>query len=660
MFFDDLVLFQRKKAVLCAPPIPATDWRLPQYYPNLLNALVISFDTETYDPGLEEYGPGWARGPVGYICGVSIAAIMPTGERYKGYFPVRHTVATHDNLDPKHTFAWLKAMLETPHIPKLGANLLYDIGWLTEENIYVSGPLYDIQIAEALLNESGEINLDYLGAKYIGAGKDTSALYTWCSQAFGGDANQRQRANIYRCPPRLVGNYAEADADIPLDVWERQKPLLEADELTALFRLECDLIPLLVRMRRNGVQIDEQRAEQLYGEFGNRKRELQAELDAKAGFEVNTAAADSIARLFDAEGIRYPRTAKGAPSFRKDFLKNLEHPIATQINYIREVEKLRGTFIKSYLLEGSVKGRIHCSFNALRSDDGGTRTGRFSASDPNLQNIPVRSEDGAKIRSAFICDRHAFQWRKKDYSQIEYRFHVHYAVGPGAEEVRQQYINDPTTDYHVLTQLLVKAKTGKDVERKPIKNINFGLLYGMGQAKLARQLGLDDAAAKELFAAYHEGNPYTKATMEAVAREAQELGYITTILGRRRRFNLWEPEDIDYDNRAIALPYNEAIRYYGSNIRRAHTHKAINSRYQGSAADQMKAGMHALLTSGVFDYTGVPLLTVHDELDFSQNDDSPATREAYRYIEHTLETVIKLRIPIKVETSIGANWGAAK
>ena len=659
MFFDDLILPLRKKAVLRAPPVPETGWRPPAYYPNLSGAAVIGFDVETFDPELTTHGPGWSRGPCGHICGFSVAAIMPTGQRGKWYFPVRHTAESHDNLDPAHSFAWLKETLESPRIPKCGANLIYDMGWLTEEGIYVTGELHDVQFAEALLNEAGEVNLDHLGAKYLGAGKTTSQLYEWASQAFGGNASPAQRANIHRCPPRLVGPYAEDDADMPLDIYARQKTVLDLEGLAALFRLECDLIPMFVKMRLEGCSVDLPAAERLYDSLGARLIELQAELRHSVGFDCNTSAAADVARAFDTVGIPYARTAKGAPSFRKDFLTNLDHPLAGQINAIREHEKLRGTFIRSYILEGHTAGKIHCSFNPLRGDDTGTRTGRLSSSDPNLQNIPIRTKLGAEIRQAFIPDYSHHQWFKLDFSQIEYRFHVHFAVGPGADDVRARYCDDPTTDYHILTQQLVQLQTGRLIERKPIKNINFGLLYGMGEAKLARQLGLDRNGSKELFAAYHAGNPYTKATMQAVGDEAQALGYITTILGRRRRFTLWEPRQIDYESRAIPLPYHDALRHYGSEIQRAHTHKAINSRYQGSAADQMKAGMLALWQSGVLDEIGVPRLTVHDELDFSQRDDSARTRDAFAFVQRTMENVIPLRIPVKADCSTGINWGAA-
>ena len=198
MFFDDEDLGELKKraALRLPPPVPETGWRAPTELPNLRGAVVIALDTETKEPDFD-HGPGWGRGK-GHIVGVSLAAIDAHGNRGKWYFPVRHEVEPEMNLPPERVFSWLKSVLETPHIPKVGANLLYDIGWLTTENIYVTGELHDVQFAEALLKEDGEVNLEHLGQKYCKTGKDSDILYRWLAEAYGGDANDKQRANLSR------------------------------------------------------------------------------------------------------------------------------------------------------------------------------------------------------------------------------------------------------------------------------------------------------------------------------------------------------------------------------------------------------------------------------------------------------------------------------
>jgi DNA polymerase-1 len=648
----------KRKAVLRLPsPVPETGWRPPQSFPNLSAATVISLDTETYDPHLLDHGPGWGRG-AGHIVGFSLAARDAVGNSGKWYFPVRHEFEPEYNMDAQQCFKWLKSVLETDNVPKVGANLLYDVGWLTTENIFVRGVLHDVQFAEALLHEDGVVALEYLGQKYLQEGKDSGMLYQWLAEAYGGNVSSDQRANIYRAPARLVGSYAESDADLPLRILDKQWPLLIEEGLTDVYRMECDSIYLLTRMRLTGVNINLRAAEELYGELASDIVGLTDKLHAQTGVHANVASGGDLAKVFDAAGIPYARTLKGAPSFTKEFLKSVEHPIADLVREIREHMKIRDTFVRSYILESNVNGRVHCQFHPLRNDRGGTRSGRFASSTPNLQNIPVRSALGKRVRKMFIPDDGHVGWEKDDYSQIEYRFLAHFAVGTGADNVRDRYNADPKTDYHEMTQELVKSVAGMEIDRKPIKNINFGLLYGMGEPKLARQIGVEAKVAKQLFKAYHEGNPYVKATMDAAAEDAQRGGYITTILGRRSRFAMWEPINIDYENRAVALRYEPALRAYGSQIQRAYTHKAINRKLQGSAADMIKYGMWRCWREGVFDIIGVPKLQVHDELDFSVIDNSPAQNEAYAYMRHVLETALPLRVPALVDAGRGANWGA--
>jgi len=643
------------------PPIPATTWRCPQELPNLSRAKMIAFDCETYDPYLTDNGqtqkrrgPGWARG-FGYVVGVSIAAIDYAGNIGQWYVPMRHSVQPELNLPAENVLSWLRDTLQTPHIPKVGANLIYDVGWLSEEGVHVEGELHDVQFAEALLNEDGEIALEHLGQKYCNEGKESGKLYEWLAQAYGGEPGPRQRRNIHRAPVTLVGPYAESDASLPLRVLEKQFPLLLADGLLDVYRMECDLIYLLVRMRRAGVQIDLNRTEELYDSMGREIPRLYRELGDKYGYRIARTANSDLARLFDKIGIPYKKTADGNPSFRKDFLKNLAHPVGKEIIAIREFEKLRGTFLQSYLLDSHVNGFVYCNFHPLRGDDEGTRSGRFASNVPNLQNIPSRSKIGKQIREAFIPDHGHVMWKKYDYSQIEYRMLVHHAVGAGADAVREQFNVDRSTDYHKLTQKLVKDMAGLEVARPFIKNINFGLLYGMGLDKLAATLGLPKDEARAILDAYHKGNPYVKATMDVAAREAQELGYVQTIMGRRSRFNLWEPENVNYDDRDEALPLEQALRAYGPNIKRAYTHKGVNRKLQGGAADVMKKAMWASWKAGVFDRIGVPRLTVHDELDFS---DPGGVDDGFREMQNIMENCLPLRVPIIADMDVGANWGS--
>lgn len=648
MFWEDVPTDGRgSKVVRVMPPIPDTGWLPPTYLPDLSRARVISIDCETYDPELLDHGPGWARGK-GHIVGVSVGA--DGGGRW--YFPIRHEVEPEHNWSPETVLAWLRDTLANPAQPKVGANLMYDVGWLRHEGVTVAGELVDVQYAEALLDERAEVALEILAQKYLGEGKESSLLYRWCADFYGGKANGAQRANIYRSPPRLVGPYAESDADLPLRVAVAMYPHLVREGMVDLFRMECDLIPMLIDMRFAGVTVNIPRAEELRETLAEREKLEAAKLRNLVGFDVDINSAETLARAFDKVGLGYNKTAKGKPSFTKDFLKAVQHPVADHIREIRKLAKLRGTFVESYILNSHVGGRVFGQFHPLRGDEGGTRSGRFSSSTPNLQNLPSRDDELAPlVRGLFIPDPGHQQWRKYDYSQIEYRFLAHFAVGPMSDEIRSIFNADPNTDYHVMTQELVHRQTGQLLDRKPIKNINFGLIYGMGVDKLAGGLGLSVKAGKELFAAYHKGAPFAKATMEACSEEARDTGIITTILGRKSRFDLWEPQG--WGSEGLALPYEQAILKYGQ-IRRAYTHKALNRRLQGSAADMMKMAMWRCYKDGVFAETGIPRLTVHDELDFS---DPGGKDAAFREMRNILENAMPLRIPIKADCDIGPDWG---
>lgn len=673
----DLDFSKKKKQtqLRVLPPIPETGWRPPSEFPNLSAAVAIGIDLERKEYNFEKGGPGWAKGDA-HTVGYAISARARDGTTGKWYFPVAHEVEPWFNLDAANVKSWIRYALSDPRQVKVGANLYYDIGSLTDDGIYAEGQLFDCQFAEAILSSDEEVNLDYLGFKYLGRGKEINQLYTWCALAYGKAKSGDQRENIWRASPRLVGPYAEDDALLPLYILDRQWALMEREQLLDVFLLECGLIRLMIEMRLAGVTVNRDEAEKLYDSLAVDVTEAYTKLNEMSGISIESVnSGEQVARVFDAVGISYPRTAEGRPSFRKEFLNEIadEHPVAGAINNIREIEKIRSTFLRNYILEGNVNGKIHCSFNQLRSDKSGTVTGRFSSTNPNLQNIPARSALGKKIRRIFVADAGHACVRKYDYSQIEYRYLAHFAVDKGdgsAERLRQAYRDNPKTDYHDRTFLELVPRMGWDVSdkarakelRRPVKNVNFGLLYGMGEPKLRRSIAgyfgghWSDTEAKEFFRTYHEAAPYVKPTMEAAATEVQILGYITTVLGRRTRFNKWEPADWGPrgSDRAPALSYHHALRTYGSRIRRAHTHKAINYRLQGSAADQIKKGMLECYTSGIFRATGVPRLQVHDELVFS---DFGAPEDAWREMAHILENCIPLRIPVKIEGGSGPNWG---
>ena len=638
--------------------IPDTGWKNITSYPtHYVNAARIAYDVETRDPELMLTGAGWGKG-LGYIVGISLAAQFHDGHVESCYLPIRHDICREYNLDEAQTIAFVKYVMETPHIPKVGANLLYDYGWLTEYGIYPQGLQLDVQFAEALMSNDGHVALELLGQKYCGIGKTVDMLYTWIKQTFPKTSDAKVRQHIWQAPPQLVGHYAEQDAILPLQVLEKQWPILAENGLIDVFMMESELIPLLVKMRREGVTVDLQGAYDLRTQLmGEIQTESQA-LYQSVGREFNINSSPDIGLVCDALNLKYRRTDAGAPSFKKDWMKAQSHPLFLAINELREKEKIVSTFLEGHVLGNAVNSKIHCAFHPLRSDSGGTRTGRFSSSNPNLQNIPARTDLGAKIRELFIPDAGHETMFCGDYSQIEYRTLAHFAVGRGADDVRNRYIVDPTTDYHDMTIALVKEMVGLDVPRKYIKNINFGLLYGMSIGKLAAQLGLTMIEAKPIFQAYHSAAPYVKATMALAAEEAAELGYVRTIVGRKGYFDAYVPCDGGYD--VTPLPYEQALRQWGAMIERDKLYKAINYKIQGSAADGMKMAMLQGWKSGIFDEIGVPRLTVHDELLFSIPERTPRMDEALKEFVNIAETCLPFSVPLLFDAGYGKTWGEAK
>lgn len=655
-FWEDLAVTRGKNTYARPiPPVPDPDWRPSTEFPRLRDTKLLSLDVETRDTELLTKGPGFRRtGDDGaHVVGISVG----TEDGGRWYFPMRHTIAPEQNLDPDAVLAWARDNLCTDGQKKLGANLAYDVDALWNEGVPVTGPFIDVQYAEALLDEyRRSYSLESLSLTYLGETKVKAEVESWCWRAYG---DQNYRANLWRAPPSLVAPYAIGDADLPFRVYREQVKQLEAQGLLSLFLdVEMPLLPQIVRMRQRGVRVDLAKARELDDELTQAIALVQARLDAVAGRPIDVGSKGDLRHLLDAAGVPYPMTAKGNPSFAKDFLNHCPHPAAQLIVEHRKLTKYRDTFVRGYVLGLHVNGRLHALFHPLRGDENGTVSGRFSSSLPNLQNIPVRDPVwGPKLRALFLPDEGEL-WCRHDWSQIEYRFLAHYARGPSGPEVRRRYNEDPTTDFHNMTQQLIHEVTGTLLDRKPVKNINFGLCYGMGKDKLTSDLGVSEEEGDNLFESYHKGVPFVQATYKAAQQRATTEGYIVTTLGRRARFPLWEPMYADPKNPQPALPLDDARERYGR-VRRAFTHKSLNRLLQGSAADLMKKAMVDIDKAGVERTLGPMLLTCHDETGHS-TPDTPEGREAMAEVKHIMENCLKLRVPVIAEGSVGANWGECK
>jgi DNA polymerase I-like protein with 3'-5' exonuclease and polymerase domains len=581
------------------------------------------------------------RGPGAHREGCFIAGIaVGTEAGFRGYYPIAHEAG--ENLPKVKVLAWLKEQMALP-VPKVGAHLLYDLAFLSAVGIEPVGPFYDIQNAEPLLSETRlSYNLEALSKHYLGIGKIDEELDDYLIQHFG---RKNPKSNIWRAPGDVVAKYAIGDVNHPLEIFKRQKPELEKQDLWDLFVLESKLIPMLLAMRQRGVRVDLDRAEKLLADLTVKQAEVEAEIKRQTGITPQIWAAENLSKIFDQAGIEYPLTPKTKkPSFTAPWLNANASPIAKMIVDARKMDKMRGTFLRGCILEGHTKGRVHCQFNQLKSDDGGAVSGRFSSSNPNLQFIPVRTANGKEMRKMFLPDE-GQDWYKFDYSQIEFRLVVHDALRldlPGADEVAHEYRNNPDADFHQA----VADMAG--IDRSFAKTINFGLIYGEGVQKLCQQLGMEVSEGRRFLEQYHKRVPFVRPLAQGYSRMAANEGEVVTELKRRRRF----PWMTERNGKAFFTDH----RIPGS--KRAFTHKALNARIQGSAADVIKKAMVDVWESGVIDEIGVPQLTVHDELDGS----SPRTaraKKAMREMKELLEHTLPFFVPLKVDGGTGPNWGEA-
>jgi DNA polymerase I-like protein with 3'-5' exonuclease and polymerase domains len=637
--------------------LPETEWLMPQEYPDLRSYPEIAIDLETRDPELKSKGSGSVIG-VGEIVGFAVAV-----EGYRGYFPIAHEQGP--NMDRKKTIEWFKDICESP-ATKIFHNAMYDVCWIRKLGININGLIVDTMIASSLIDENRfSYTLNTLSWHHLSKGKNEKKLIEAAKER-GLDA----KADMWRLPAMEVGAYAEQDASLTLELWHKCKKILIEDHLQEIFDLETDLFPCLVDMRFQGVRVDVQKAHTVKQDLALQEELILREIKKESNLDIQLMAARSIAKLFDKLGLEYSRTAKSdEPSFTKNFLTNHPHPLVQKIAQARKINKVRTTFIDSILKYEHCE-RIHAEINQIRSDDGGTVTGRFSYVNPNLQQIPARDPaTGPLIRSLFIPEE-GMKWGCFDYSQQEPRLVAHYALKfrlASVNPIADSYENDPSTDFHKIVAEMA------EIPRSQAKTINLGLFYGMGKAKLQAELGVTKEKSEELFNKYHNRAPFVKQLMNKVTSAAQSKGQIKTLLGRRCRFPKYEPvlRGSDWGTFVPAEDHERMLElqamgpdllddegnktgkknYWHNNpTRRAFTYKALNRLIQGSAADMTKKAMIELHKEGI-----TPHIQVHDELDVSVINDLEAAK-----IKDIMENAVDLEVPNKVDYESGPNWGEIK
>ena len=598
----------------------AAKYKRHELIPLFIRSDMLALDTETCDKEQKEFGPGHFRSDC-YMLGVS----LDTGN-FSCYLNMDPNTTSSEEINKNRVF--LTQVLKTDK-PKIGANIAYDYGWLKINNIACNGPLLDAQYAEALLDEyRHEYNLDSLSQAYLGIGKEGNEVIAFLNNV-GISYKKDFREKLYMCPPEIIQKYAIRDASNTIEIWKIQRELLAKEGLNDTFMLESNLIRPMQVFRENGVKIDtdlrDKYAKNLLLQINTLQNQFQ-----EYGIENPNSPRQVIEAINKFDGIPPKYTDKGNVLSNKKHLQTLTEKsnIAGKILEYRSMRKILNDFLLgAFLRFTDHDNRIHCSFHPLKQDNYGTVSGRFSSSLPNMQQIPSKELDwefADACRKICIPFEDCY-WGKADFSQIEYRFIAHYAMGKGAETVRNEYRENKDTDFHQMIMDL----TG--LPRRLSKNLNFGAAFGMGIASMSDYFGWDLDYCRDINTIYNKKAPFMKYTINEVGNIAKQrfaegdYGYIRTILGRKGRL---------HDKRKAYIMLNKLV--------------------QGSAADLMKKSIVDCYDTGLFDVL-YPHLTVHDELDVSV----PKTKigfEAIRELKHQMETCVEISVPIFAEISIGKNW----
>jgi DNA polymerase-1 len=643
--------FAQPKQVLMFPT--ESSWKVPTDLPNLRDATVVAFDLETKDEGLQNgKGPGWCVGK-GCVIGVSLA-----WEGGAIYLPINHPETA--NWDHGRVGAFLRELFSQEGTTIVGHNISYDLGWTETEwgikppkNIGDTGALA-VFITESLLSYS----LDGI-CRWIGIpGKDTRLMDQ--AAADRGIPKGKVSENMWRLPAQYVGPYAETDAVVTLAAYHALLPRVIEEGVYAAYLKEMRLIPMTLAMRRRGIRIDENAVDQTIIEFNSKLTTTIASIRDILGRPVSLSefrSGKKMVEIFDSQSLDYPRTAAGNPSFESSWMKDHPAQLPRLITRAKQIDDAANKFLGTYIRGYNQHGRIYASINQFKSENGGTRSHRFSYSDPPLQQMPSRDDELApRIRRCFLPEFGS--WYAIDYSQQEYRLIVHVAyilqmlppdkLPPGlhiegADIAVRRYREDPTTDFHnyvvEITRLI----------RRRAKDVNFAKAFGAGVAQFAIMTGMSPFEAKSTMAQYDRELPFVSQASKVISTWASQRGYVRLLDGAKVHYDLWE-EDC-FEKGQTARPYAAAVETWGEgNIRRAYTHKAFNHLVQGSAARQMKTAMLDIWDAGY-----CPMIQIHDELGFSFDNPDDA-----RACGKLMVDAIPLSIPMSVDIERGPSWGDAK
>ncbi|MDZ4781709.1 MAG: DNA polymerase I [Planctomycetia bacterium] len=609
-----------------APAVPqSSDWNTQYQVVDTLPALqelvaamsqqtLLSFDTET-----THVNPAHAD-----LVGFSFA--WEPGKAF--YVPVRGPAGDRV-IEPSVALETLRPVLENDAIKKLGQNLKYDIVALRTAGAELRGVAADTMVASYLLDAGERIhNLDELAERYL---HHTNIKIT---ELIGSGKNQKR---MDEAPVAAVGQYAAEDADVPLRLWPiLEQQLLDANLMELFDTLEVPLIEVLAELESNGIKVDVAHLQGLSEKYGVRIVELEREVYELAGHEFNIASPKQLQQvLFVEQGLPVLKKTKTGPSTDAEVLEELaaQHPLPAKILEYRQFAKLKGTYVDALpALVNPRTGRVHAGFHQAVA-----ATGRLSSSDPNLQNIPIRTETGREIRAAFLPGEPGWKLLAADYSQIELRVLAHFSRD---ETLCAAFAQDE--DIHTLVASQVYGVSLGEVTkemRRAAKAVNFGIVYGQSPFGLAKQLGIDQVAAAKFIDEYFARYPGVESFMAQTLAECRATGYVKTILGRRRAI--------------------QGVRSDAGRQRNLPERTAINTVIQGSAADLIKRAMVAIYRRMKSERLAARmLLQIHDELVFEAPEAELGVLA--KLVSEEMASGIALSVPVKIDVKIGANWAAVE
>ena len=653
---------------------------------DLTNIDTVAIDLETYDPNLKTKGLGAIRGD-GFICGVAVATGKDTA-----YFPFSHS-DTDLSLDKKLKMWEVldEKLFQNEKITKIFHNAMYDVCWIRAvTGKKMKGRIVDTMIAASVIDENRfKYSLDSLSKDFL---KDKKYKYDLQEKtlAWSKGTIKDPMTKMHKLPASIVKDYAKQDVDLTFKLWslfnkeldkvvytketkdDNDKVIKEEKTSRKIFELETKLFPCLVDMKFKGVKIDVQKAKELGKRLEKRRDNLIKIIKVRTGVDVQIWAASSLKNLLENQEINdYKKTPKsGMPQLPGDYLRTHKNRFLRFVAKARECDKAKNTFVEGLL--GFVHNeRIHADINQIKGEHGGTVTGRFSMSNPNLQQIPSKGYIGTKMRELFVPETGS-EWYSFDYSQQEPRIVVHYAIKlgmAGTSDLKEEF-NKEDADFHQIVADMAK------IPRKQAKTINLGLFYGMGRVKLQKELNLDPQQAKKLFNTYHDKVPFVRQLSQDLGEFASDNGLLFTLGDRFCRFDKWESRDKEWNSETnrftevkLHATKEDAIdaykleqmskydkltdpecEFFEKHYTRAFTYKALNRLVQGSAADMTKKAMVDLYEKGI-----IPHIQIHDELCVSIKDQETRTT-----VQKIMEQAIKLEIDNKVDCEHGPNWGQIK